>query len=222
MAERDPADVSTPLVAPEQLVTRAQALVAGAGGERVVIGVTGVPAAGKSTLAAQLGEATGGVVVPMDGFHLAQAQLERLGLAHVKGALATFDGAGFVSLLSRIVARDEHVVYAPDFRRDIEEPVAGAIAVPREVSLVIVEGNYLLVDSPPWDHVRGLLTECWYLEADSEMVLDRLVERHVRGGRSPEQARAFALASDMVNAEFVSATASRADAVVTTTAVLPG
>ncbi len=199
----------------DEAVERARAL-ADAGGRRI-LGIAGAPGAGKSTLASALATALGpdrAVVVPMDGFHLAQAELERLGRASRKGAIDTFDGAGFVALLARLRAAQEPVTYAPAFDRDLEEPIAGAIPVPREAPLVIVEGNYLLVDSEPWSQVKPLLDEAWYVEVPESLRLERLIARHERHGRSPEDARAFALGSDQVNADLIAATRARADVLV--------
>ncbi|WP_062135231.1 nucleoside/nucleotide kinase family protein [Demequina aestuarii] len=198
----------------ESLLTRVRSLAADARGGRVVLGMVGAPGAGKSTLAAALAAGLGAadaVVVPMDGFHLAHTELERLGRVERKGAPDTFDAAGFVSLLRRIVARDEDVVYAPEYRRDLRNGVAGAIPVPRDVPLVIVEGNYLLLESPPWNQVAGLLTESWFVEVDEDTRLERLVARHVSFGRSLEAARAHALGSDQRNAVLIADSAHRAD-----------
>lgn len=200
-----------------ELVARLRELVRAAGGERVLVGVAGAPGSGKSTLTARIAdvmEAAEVVVVPMDGFHLAHDELERLDRAARKGAIDTFDGGGFVALLKRLAARNEDVVYAPAFRRDMEEPVAGAIPVAREVPLVIVEGNYLLAEEAPWDQVRGLLTETWMVQLDEQVRLRRLIARHMQFGRDAEAARAHALGSDQVNAELVEATGMRADLVV--------
>lgn len=195
---------------PPEALARAEALLAT--GARVVLGLVGTPGAGKSTLAQALAAALGtrAVVVPMDGFHLAQAELQRLGRDQRKGAPDTFDAAGYAALLRRLHAADE-TVYAPEFRREIEEPVAGAIAVAPEVSLVITEGNYLLLDEGPWAQVRPLLTQAWYVEGDEPTRLQRLVARHVHFGRSPEQARAWVEASDEPNARRIEATRARAD-----------
>ena len=195
-----------------EAVERASALAQA--GDRAVLGIAGAPGAGKSTLASALAEAVDAVVVPMDGFHLAQAELDRLGRAERKGALDTFDGHGFVSLLRRLRTADAPVTYAPVFRREIEEPVAGAIAVRQDAPLVIVEGNYLLVDESPWDEVRGLLDACWFVEIDETTRLERLVARHEAHGRSPQQARVFAHGSDQVNAELIAGTRPRADWVI--------
>ncbi|MEF7617488.1 nucleoside/nucleotide kinase family protein [Aquincola sp. MAHUQ-54] len=201
-------------VSPEVLV-RAERLLAAGG--RVLLGLAGAPGAGKSTLAQGLAEAFGGraVVVPMDGFHLANTELARLGRAGRKGAPDTFDAAGYVSLLGRLrAARAGETVHAPEYRREIEDAVAGAIGVPAEVPLVITEGNYLLLDDGPWAEVRGLLTECWYVEGDDAVRRARLAARHERFGRSPEAARAWVQSTDEPNARRIEATRARADWVV--------
>lgn len=200
---------------PPAALARAEALLAG--GRRVVLGLVGTPGAGKSTLAQALAAAMGGraVVVPMDGFHLAQAELQRLGRADRKGAPDTFDAAGYVALLRRLhTPRPGETVYAPEFRREIEEPVAGAIPVAAEVRLVITEGNYLLLDDGPWADVRPLLTEAWYVQGDEPTRLQRLIARHERFGRSPDAAREWVMRSDEPNARRIEASRGRADWVV--------
>jgi pantothenate kinase len=196
------------------LVGRAREL-ADAGGRRV-LGIAGPPGGGKSTLAARVARALGeaACVVPMDGFHLAGAELARLGRADRKGAPDTFDAAGYVALLRRLRDPREAVVYAPEFRREIEEPIAGALAIASGVPLVVTEGNYLLLEDPPWSEVRALLDECWYVAPDDRVRVDRLVRRHVRFGRSPEAAREWVLRSDEANARIIAATRERADVLV--------
>ena len=154
-------------------------------GTRTILGIAGAPGAGKSTLAAwllqQFSPGTA-VVVPMDGFHLGNAIIEGTPLRQRKGAIDTFDGGGYLSLLRRLARRDEAVVYAPEFRRIIDEPVAASIAVPADVPLVITEGNYLLVDREPWKEIRAQLDEVWFIETPPELRLQRLVDRHVSFG----------------------------------------
>jgi pantothenate kinase len=198
-----------------------QALLARAGrlavpGRRGILGIVGPPGGGKSTLAqmvvAELGDAA--ARVPMDGFHLAQAELVRLGRRDRMGAPDTFDVAGYVALLRRLRDGEDEVVYAPEFRREIEEPIAGAIAVPRSVPLVVTEGNYLLVEDGDWSRVRPLLDEAWYVSVDEEMRIEQLIRRHVEFGKTPDAARAWVLRSDERNAALVAATSRRADVVV--------
>ncbi len=194
---------------------RARAL-AGAG-ERRILGIAGAPGGGKSTLAAALVTALGpglARLVGMDGFHLAQAELERLGLADRKGAPHTFDASGFAALLRRLRANEDAVVYAPEFRRDIEEPVACAVPVPRDVPLVVTEGNYLLVADGDWAGVRPLLDEAWFVEGDDDRRREWLIARHIQFGKAPDFAREWVLRSDERNAALVATTRSRADLVV--------
>ncbi|MEU7977864.1 nucleoside/nucleotide kinase family protein [Micromonospora sp. NPDC049081] len=201
----------------DDLVARARSLADA--GPRQLLGVAGAPGAGKSTLAERIVAAVGPTarLVPMDGFHLAQAELVRLGRADRKGAVDTFDANGYVSLLRRLHRLEPTAVYAPLFRRDLEEPVAGAVEVPPSVRLVVTEGNYLLLDDPPWDEVRSLLHEAWFLDLDAELRLRRLVARHVAYGRSPEAAHTWAYGSDEANAALVAGTADRADLVIRST-----
>jgi pantothenate kinase len=192
------------------LLARAGAL-AGAAGRRI-LGIAGAPGAGKSTVAELVVDGLGAAarLVPMDGFHLCQEELVRLGRRDRMGAPDTFDAAGYVALLGRLRAASEPVVYAPAFRREIEEPIAGAIAVPADVPLVVTEGNYLLL----WDEVRPLLDEAWYVETDETLRLERLIARHVEFGKTPEQAREWVMRSDQRNAELIAPTRARADVVV--------
>ncbi|MEV7612580.1 nucleoside/nucleotide kinase family protein [Streptomyces sp. NPDC089799] len=199
-----------------ELAARAAAL-ATPGGRRI-LGIAGPPGAGKSTLAAELVRALGpdrAVVVPMDGFHLARAELHRLGRADRKGAPDTFDVPGYTSLLTRLrTPGTKATVYAPAFDRTLEEPVAGSIAVGPGVPLVITEGNYLLHDAGEWARVRSLLDEAWYLAPDDGLRVRRLIDRHVRYGKDPGRARAWVLRSDEANARLVAPGRHRADLVV--------
>ncbi|WP_198085026.1 nucleoside/nucleotide kinase family protein [Variovorax sp. E3] len=202
---------------PPDSAARLQALMAS--GQRKLLGLVGAPGAGKSTLAAALLRAVGAEraqVVPMDGFHLANVELQRLGRADRKGAPDTFDSAGYVALLQRLRAQrpDGDIVYAPEFRREIEEPVAGAIAVLPSTQLVITEGNYLLHDVGPWAGAAAMLDEVWYVDIDDALREERLVRRHQQFGRSVEEARAWVASTDAPNARLISATRVRAQHVL--------
>jgi pantothenate kinase len=199
-----------------ELTRRAQRLAGGRG--RRILGIAGTPGSGKSTLAVSLADALGAqlsVYVPLDGFHLSDEELGRLGRAGRKGAPDTFDGYGYVAMLRRLRAADDPVVYAPRFDRHAETAVAGAIPVPASTPLVITEGNYLLDGEPPWDQVRELLDEAWFVAVDEGVRRDRLIARHIAHGRNPDLAAEWADGPDQRNADRIVAGAHRADLLVT-------
>jgi pantothenate kinase len=193
------------------------------GRTRILVGIAGPPAAGKSTLAVTLAAALrtefgpdGAVAVPMDGFHLANAELARLGLANRKGAPETFDGAGFAALLRRLSAPvDGEVVYAPEYSRVLHESIGGAIPVPAAVRVVVVEGNYLLLPRPPWNAVRPVLDLALYLEAPAPARVDALIRRQLSRGLEPVAAVDWVERSDEVNAALIAGTRRYADVVLT-------
>ncbi len=189
-----------------------------------LLGITGAPGAGKSTLGAWLAARLGAVVVPMDGFHYADVELRRRGLLASKGAPGTFDAEGYAALLARVRGRraGEAPVVAPAFERDLEQPLAGAIAVPASAGeptgLVVTEGNYLLLAEPRWTAVRALLDVVWHVVVDDELRRERLLARHVASGKTEEEARAWVAAVDDPNAVRVEAARGRADLVLDLTA----
>ncbi len=203
-----------------ELVERCRVLLRG--GRRRVLGITGTPGAGKSTLTAalvaELGEQV--VLVGMDGFHLAQAELVRLGRASRKGAPDTFDVDGYTALLSRLRTVTDRVVYAPRFDRGLEEPIGSAVPVPPGASLVITEGNYLLNEEHGWAGVRPQLDEAWFLDVAPQTRRERLVRRRRSFGHPAEEAEAWVRDVDEANAAVVDRTRERADLVVHLTTTL--
>jgi pantothenate kinase len=203
----------------DDLAQRAAALVPEGG--RAILGICGAPGAGKTTLADELlrrlRDEHGGnwaAHVPMDGFHLADVQLERLGLSHRKGAPETFDPDGYAVLLGRVMSGAGTTVYTPGFERTLEQPLAAALAVLPEARLVVTEGNYLLLEDPHWEAARSWMSEVWYVDADSTARVERLIRRHIQFGKTPAEARAWVLRSDEANARIVEASRHRADAVI--------
>jgi pantothenate kinase len=185
-------------------------------GQRSFLGITGAPGAGKSTLAQMIeAELTpNAVLVSMDGFHLSDIELKRLGRYERKGAIDTFDSAGYVNLLRRLHSREDSIVYAPRFDRSIEESIGSAIPIPRDVPLIITEGNYLLVEDSDWGNVGGLLDESWYVEPGDDERRRRLISRHVEFGRDPQEAYQRSYGVDEQNAEMIKATKRNASRVV--------
>ncbi|WP_207455014.1 nucleoside/nucleotide kinase family protein [Desertivibrio insolitus] len=178
-----------------------------------VIGIAGSPGSGKSTIAEQLAALVPtATVLPMDGFHLPQARLVELGRRDRMGAPDTFHVDGFLAVL-RALQGDGPVV-APGFDRTIEEPVPGAITIPPAPRVVLVEGNYLLLDRGGWEHAAPLLDLALFVSVPRDIRLARLIARHERYGKAPDDARDWALGPDERNAVLIEPTAARADHVV--------
>jgi pantothenate kinase len=177
---------------------------------RTVLGIAGAPASGKSTLAdlllAELDRRRPGAAVGigMDAFHIGHRVLLRRGLTDVKGAPETFDAVGFMNLLHRIRS-ESGTIYAPEFDRDIEDSLAHVVEIGPEVKLVVTEGNYLLLDTPPWDGVRPLLDEAWFVHLTDDERRRRMVARHQRHGHDPATAQARTFGNDERNAQLVNA-----------------
>ncbi|MGD9485328.1 nucleoside/nucleotide kinase family protein [Streptomyces sp. TRM70308] len=220
-ADRDPRPGPEPGPGPDsELVAAAWRVAAAAGGRRAVLGLAGPPGAGKSTLAAALvsavnqryGAGAAGYV-PLDGFHLSNAQLDRLGLASRKGSPPTFDVAGYAALLARLREAEPREdgdegpaeVYCPDFDRDLNEPIAARHVIGPRVRLVITEGNYLACELPGWAAAREHLDALWYVDAPAPLRRERLLARQRAGGRGAAAAREWVATNDEPNAEVVAA-----------------
>lgn len=192
-----------------------------AASNRVIVGIAGAPGVGKSTLVAALAEELNArrpgstVVVPLDGFHLAASVIAGDDRAERRGAPDTFDPAGYAHLMQRIRADEEPEVYTPVFSRDIEDPVAAGVLVAQHHRIVLTEGNYLLLDEPAWRRARACMDAVWFLDVDADLRRQRLLERHLRFGKTRERAEAFALGSDERNAQLIDATRGWADMVFT-------
>jgi len=188
---------------------------------RAILGIAGSPGAGKSTLVdglvARIGAAKGAdwvAHVPMDGFHLADAQLDRIGARGRKGAPDSFDAAGYAQLLARVKREVDDPVYVPGFDRTLEQPLAAALVVLSSARLVVTEGNYLLLDHPHWARARRAMDAVWFVASDESERIERLVARHVEFGKTPEEARAWVATTDQRNSELVAGTVGRADRVI--------
>ena len=195
-----------------ELVERARQLVERGGR---VLGIAGVPGAGKSTLAERLVDAWGptACLLPMDGFHLADDELHRLGRHDRKGAPDTFDVDGYVAALHRVRVRSSDVV-VPRFDRSLEAAIAGSLRIATSAQLVVTEGNYLLLDEPGWRDVRPLLDEAWLITADEDERIAQLVDRHEAHGRDRLAATDWVHTVDQPNARRIEAASTAADLVI--------
>ena len=189
-------------ITPETLVQRIKAL---SGQGRKLIAIAGAPGSGKSTLAEDLAHQLGptAAVMPMDGFHLDNDTLHAMELFHRKGAPETFDADGFVALIKRL--RGEDTVPYPTFDRDADRTVPDGGQINETTRIVLVEGNYLLLNQSPWDSLAGLFDMTVRLVVDHETLAARLITRWIDHGLSPENARDRALGNDMVNVRYVDA-----------------
>ncbi len=189
-------------------------------GRRRILGIAGAPGSGKSVLAMALVErlGSGAAYVPMDGFHLADVELSRQGLVNHKGAPETFDAWGYAALLDRVRSGPSYPVYAPAFERELEQPIAGAIAIAPDTEVIITEGNYLLLDRPEWRAVRSQLDEVWYVFTDDRLRRARLLARHVAYGKGNQEATEWVERVDESNARLIVAKRHSADRVIDLTA----
>ncbi|MEX0655155.1 MAG: hypothetical protein WD534_02020 [Phycisphaeraceae bacterium] len=189
---------------------------------RLIVGIAGIPGAGKSTLAARLAAAMdeqAGVgqvaVASMDGFHLATAALHRLGLHERKGSPETFDAERYLTLLRRCRAGDD-VGPVPVYDRASHEPGyrdGPWHCVTPATRVIVTEGNYLLLDRPPWSAVAAVLDETWLLDVPAAQAKQRIIRRHEQGGRSPAAAQRK-YENDLRNAELVRTASRRPDRVL--------
>jgi pantothenate kinase len=188
---------------------------------RAILGIAGSPGAGKSTLVDALVAAIRAIKgddrvahIPVDGFHLADAQLDRIGARGRKGAPDTFDAAGYAHLLERVKAEVDDPVYVPGFDRTLEQPLAAALVVPPSARLVVTEGNYLLLDRPPWARARLAMDAVWFVASEEATRVERLLARHIQFGKTANEAQVWVAGTDQRNAELVAGTVGRADRVI--------
>lgn len=189
--------------------------------KRYLLGITGCPAAGKSELANVLSDEinfrTGcdlAVVIPMDGFHFPNSTLEEQGLLPIKGAPETFDTNSFVELINRLYGFPDQIIMCPAYDRELHDPVENSITIKPSNRLIIVEGNYLLLNRSPWNLIRTKLDEVWYLDTPLDIIKERLFDRHISGGTTKKEAERKITLVDISNAELIKKTCLLADKIV--------
>jgi pantothenate kinase len=197
----------------ELLVEQIQSLLNGQN-PRTLIGIVGKPGAGKSTVVEEISKKFDSKtvsIIPMDGFHLSNEELISLGRRDRKGAPDTFNVEGFTSLIKRVKSDSNVDHMFPIFHREIEASIADEGMVPKESKVVVIEGNYLFSEAHGWNGIYPLLDHSWFIEIDDEIRIERLIARHVRYGKTREEAEAWSRGSDETNARFIGLTANRAE-----------
>jgi pantothenate kinase len=189
---------------------------------RYLLGLTGSPASGKSTFSAQLVAEVNAalsqnkaIVVPMDGYHYSNEELDVKGLKPLKGIPATFDAQGFVDLIRQLKTEYSKSVFAPLFDRSIEASIQNGIEVEPQHEIIVSEGNYLLLDEQPWNELRELFDEIWFIDSTVDVLIPRLTLRHKEGGRNDKETKIKMESTDLPNARLIEATKSRANRVIT-------
>lgn len=195
----------------ESLIAKARALASE--DKRQILAITGPPGSGKSTVARAIETALSGqaAVLEMDGFHLDDSILRKLGRLDRKGAPDTYDVHGYINTLARLKRAEEPIVYVPKFDRDLEISRAGATEISKDISLIITEGNYLLLDQLGWQNVRSHIDESWFIQSPRDVLRERLIRRWLDQGLSLERAEQWADNVDLKNGDIVTAAAHNAD-----------
>jgi pantothenate kinase len=177
--------------------------------KRIIIGIVGKPGAGKSTVGQEVSKRFKYPAVStlsMDGYHLSNEELAALGRLDRKGAPDTFDSKGFTALIRSLKTQGSEAIRFPIFHREIEASIADEGIIEPEAKVIIVEGNYLLASDHGWGEVRELLDETFFISIDEQLRLERLIARHIRYGKSPDDAKAWSLGSDEANASYIERT----------------
>lgn len=187
------------------------------GGGRVIAALAGPPGSGKSTVADKVAEVLNAsqpglaAVLPMDGYHYDDLHLVPAGLRPRKGAPETFDVGGFYHTLNRLRARDEDFVAVPVFDRDIEIARAGARMIAADVPVIIVEGNYLLLGTPPWSRLRPMFDVAVLVDVPEPVLRDRLTARWQHYNLTEDEIACKLDGNDLPNGRFVMATSRNED-----------
>eukprot|EP00238_Polyblepharides_amylifera_P011673 CAMPEP_0196584244 /NCGR_PEP_ID=MMETSP1081-20130531/46360_1 /TAXON_ID=36882 /ORGANISM="Pyramimonas amylifera, Strain CCMP720" /LENGTH=338 /DNA_ID=CAMNT_0041905383 /DNA_START=56 /DNA_END=1072 /DNA_ORIENTATION=+ len=209
----------------EELTLRLRHRVqAGAPDTQVLVAVAGGPGSGKSTLAEQVclrlnSSGNGNLtaqMLPMDGFHLSRAELDTsldpTIMHRRRGAHFTFDAGAFVQVVKEL--RSTGSVVAPSFDHRVGDPIPEDISISPHTRIVLVEGNYLLLDYYPWSELTSLFDEKWFIDCDIDVAMDRVERRHVFSGWSPEEAITKVKDNDRINALLIQSTSRWADVII--------
>jgi pantothenate kinase len=212
VGEKQLAGVPQVIMADDKLDEVAMQLLAGVGEQasRKLIAIAGIPGSGKTTLMLKLIDRINAIepataaAVSMDAYHLMNIQLDALDLRKIKGAPPTYDVISYLHLLKNLKTQTQRDVFFPVYDRGIHNPIWRASQVVKPtVKIIFTEGQFLLLDQSPWDELANVVDESWYLKVDYEKIREDLIARHVRGGRSREDAIEHVTRSDDANRDLV-------------------
>ncbi|MGR3303280.1 MAG: nucleoside triphosphate hydrolase [Candidatus Scalindua sp.] len=188
--------------------------------KRFIVGIAGGPGSGKSTFAVRLKELINSKaktdltqIFPMDGFHRKNIALERSGLISVKGAPETFDVENYISILNRIRLGEN--LKAPIYSRETHDVIDNALSIEPYHKIIITEGNYLFYDLEGWCEIKDIIDLKIYLNIERDVCEKRLLERHMRGGKTEADALEKIKRVDMKNYDLIDQTKKYADEVIT-------
>ncbi len=197
---------------------------------RVMAGLAGIPGSGKSTLAAVLTHLADRLLGPgvfaacgIDGWHLPNAVLDARTVLDPagqpipprrrKGSPESFDVPAIAEAI-RALRADDRDLSLPVYDRRIHDPRPDALAIPHRTRIILIEGNYLLDDQPPWDAVARQLAPTYFLACNPDIARQRVIDRHIRGGCSPDEAKQKFNENDGPNTWLVLQHIARADWII--------
>ena len=185
------------------------------GRKRYIVAIAGPPGAGKSTFSQALllmlkEKSIQAKIISMDGFHLDNSILAERNLLDRKGAPATFDTAGFIHLMNRLTNFENEVVI-PEFDRNKDLSIAGSSIISTKDKVLIVEGNYLLIEEEPWTELKKTWDQTIFINPGMDTIEQRLLNRWLRHGLDAKDAKKRTLTNDLPNARYVLEKSSDSD-----------
>lgn len=191
------------------------------GKQILVIGISGAPATGKSTLSESLLSGLSQLgfkaqLCPMDGFHYTNSVLKEKGLTSIKGSIETFDVISLAHLLSKAVSPRTDVFFWPKYCRELHDPIPDGFLIEPDTQIILLEGNYIYSTDEDWQLVSDLIDLKIFLTASEDVLRERLISRHLAGGKSQQEALDKTECVDLINALKIKKYESNADYVIQT------